>query len=164
MSRTELREFPGKGNHRCPAEERAFLDSSEGDNDEGVRSGDIRPCGIGVLQRCVHETREVLENLGVNPDLGMGDLELKLAALDASKREEILADIRSCYAARSGPGHGEFRSGHHQSPRSQRYHHRRVHARGHTQFRKDVGSRRKSSGYEGRHPRPELLGGLSGSH
>jgi len=39
----------------------------------------------------------VLDELGVKPDLGMGDLETKLLALEESKREEILRDIRQCY-------------------------------------------------------------------
>jgi len=43
----------------------------------------------------------VFDELGVRPDLGMGDLESKLLALEEAKREEILRDIRQCY--RVGP-------------------------------------------------------------
>ena len=42
----------------------------------------------------------VFEELGVNPNLGMGDLEAKIAKLPEAQRAEIEADIKACYAER----------------------------------------------------------------
>ncbi len=39
----------------------------------------------------------VFEELGVNPDMGLGDLYKKIAGLDESKRKEIEADIQAVY-------------------------------------------------------------------
>jgi isocitrate dehydrogenase len=39
----------------------------------------------------------VFEELGVNPDLGLGDLYKKIASLDEDKRKEIEADIQAVY-------------------------------------------------------------------
>ncbi|MEM9775904.1 MAG: NADP-dependent isocitrate dehydrogenase, partial [Chloroflexota bacterium] len=41
---------------------------------------------------------ELFEELGVNPNLGMGDLEAKIAELPADKRAEVEADIKAIYA------------------------------------------------------------------
>jgi len=43
---------------------------------------------------------ETLKELGVNPDLGMGDLYKKLETLPAAKKAEIEADIQAVYAVR----------------------------------------------------------------
>ena len=43
---------------------------------------------------------ETLAGLGVDPNLGMGDLEAKIASLPQDQREAIEADIKAVYAAR----------------------------------------------------------------
>ncbi len=40
---------------------------------------------------------DTLAGLGVSPDNGMGDLEVKIATLPADKKAEIEADIKACY-------------------------------------------------------------------
>ena len=42
----------------------------------------------------------VFAELGVNPDMGLGDLYKKIASLDEGKRKEIEADIQAVYAKR----------------------------------------------------------------
>jgi isocitrate dehydrogenase len=42
----------------------------------------------------------VFKELGVNPNMGLGDLYAKLATLPADKKAEIEADIKACYAKR----------------------------------------------------------------
>ncbi|WP_287126480.1 NADP-dependent isocitrate dehydrogenase [Desulfobacter sp.] len=42
----------------------------------------------------------VFKELGVNPNMGLGDLYAKLATLPAAKKAEIEADIQACYAKR----------------------------------------------------------------
>jgi len=41
---------------------------------------------------------ETLKSIGVNPNMGLGDLYKKIEALPAAKREEIEADIKAVYA------------------------------------------------------------------
>ena len=43
---------------------------------------------------------ETFEELGVNPNFGIGDLEEKVATLPADKAAEIVADMKAAYAAR----------------------------------------------------------------
>jgi len=42
----------------------------------------------------------IFKELGVNPNMGLGDLYAKLATLPAAKKAEIEADIQACYAKR----------------------------------------------------------------
>jgi isocitrate dehydrogenase len=42
---------------------------------------------------------QLFDELNINPNNGLGDLEAKLATLDASKKAEVEADIAACYAA-----------------------------------------------------------------
>lgn len=42
----------------------------------------------------------VFDELGVNPNNGMGDLEARVATLPEAQRAEIEADIKACYASR----------------------------------------------------------------
>ncbi len=44
--------------------------------------------------------KDILDDLGVDPDHGMADLESKLGTLNPEKRAEIEADIKACYASR----------------------------------------------------------------
>ncbi|MCF6170732.1 MAG: NADP-dependent isocitrate dehydrogenase [Bacteroidales bacterium] len=54
---------------------------------------------VSVFFKDVFEKYAALfAELGVNPDLGLGDLYKKIASLDESKRNEIEADIQAVYA------------------------------------------------------------------
>jgi len=56
---------------------------------------------VSVFYKDVFEKHAATFNeLGVNPDLGMGDLYLKIAKLPEAKRAEIEADIQAVYAKR----------------------------------------------------------------
>ncbi len=55
---------------------------------------------VSVFFRDLFEKhRGLFMELGVDPDHGLGDLESKLAGLDAAKREEIKQDIAECLSA-----------------------------------------------------------------
>ncbi len=53
------------------------------------------------FKRVFDKHKDTLDRLGVDPDHGMADLELKITALPADERAIIEADIKACYT--SGP-------------------------------------------------------------
>ncbi len=105
-----------------------------------------------------------LKELGVNPNLGLGELYKKIQSLPEAKRAEIEADIKAVYAKQPGPGHGRFRQGDHQPAHPQRHHRRRLHAGRGSRSRQDVEHRGETAGHQGDDPRPLLCHHVQGDH
>ncbi len=57
----------------------------------------VRPCGLGLFQGCLRETRRRAANIGFNPNNGLGDLYAKLPKLPEAERAAIEAGIKAVY-------------------------------------------------------------------
>lgn len=69
---------------------------------------------VSVYYQDVFEKHaDVIKELGVTPNNGIGDLYTKIQSLPDAKREEIEADIQAVYQKRPRPGHGELLPRHH---------------------------------------------------
>ena len=84
-----------------------------------------------ILRPGVQETRRALRTTrSVDFRHGFGDLIAKIdGSTPAEERAGIEADIATALRRRARDRHGQLRPRHHQSPRPQRCHHRRLHAR-----------------------------------
>ena len=58
-------------------------------------------CVKAFLKDLFAKHAATFDELGVNPDLGLGDLEAKIATLPAGKKEEVTADLKA--ALENGP-------------------------------------------------------------
>ena len=105
-----------------------------------------------------------LDELGANPNHGFAEILERIETLPGEERTAIEADIQAAYAERPRLGDGQLRQGHHESPRSERHHHRRLDARHDSHVRPDVERGRKPARHQGGHPRQQLRPRVSRSH
>ena len=105
-----------------------------------------------------------LKEIGFNPNNGLGDLYAKIKTLPEAKRAEIEADIKAVYDKRPALAMVDSDNGHHQPPRPQRHHRRRLHAGRRPRVGPDVGPGREAPRDQGHDPRPLLRHDLQDDH
>ena len=85
-----------------------------------------------------------LKQVGVNPNLGLGDLYKKIQSLPAEQAGRDRGRHQGRLRDAPGAGHGRLRQGHHQPARAERHHRRRLHAGGGPRVGLDVGPGRQA--------------------
>ena len=139
MSRKAPRRLPRAADRQGQGRRRAVLAPPQGHDDEGLRPDHLRPrrraCSSRTSSR---STAPRSPTLGVDLNNGFGDLVGKIDKLPADQKAAIEADIQAAYRRRPGARDGQLRQGHHQSPRAERRHRRRLDARDDPRRRQDV--------------------------
>jgi hypothetical protein len=126
----------------------AALAAPQGDDDEDLRPGDVRACGVGVLRGRLREARRCAER---SRRQRQQRLRRRRGASRSPARGEARGD-RGRYPgllrARSGSRDGRFAQGQDQPARSQRRDHRRLDARRRSRWRTDVEQERRAAGHD----------------
>ena len=128
MSKKALVAFLGGADRGRQGAGRPLLPAHEGHDDEGLGPHHLRPRGARLLRGGLREARRRSTKLGVDVNNGFGrPARARSPRLpDAERKADRGRHRGGLRAARARDG--ELRQGHHQPPRSQRHHHRRLHA------------------------------------
>ena len=106
----------------------------------------------------------VLDEAGVVPDNGIGELAEKIAELPGRCPRRGRAGFQRLHGNPAAHVHGQLGQGRYQPPRALRRDHRRVHAGADPGRRQGLGTRRPGTRHQVRHPGFVLCRGLFGDH
>ena len=124
---------------------RAVLAAPQGHDDEGLRPDHLRPRRRGVLRPDLRQVRRRARRGRRRPEQRLGQRARgDRRRSPTTPQTEINADIAAIYADASRPRDGRLRPGHHQPPRPERHHRRRVDAGDDPQLRSDVEQGRRT--------------------
>ncbi len=96
---------------------------------------------------------DTFDRIGVNPNDGLADVLTRVRALPDAERAAIEGAITARLQDGPRAGDGRLRPRHHQPPRPERHHHRRVDAADDPRLRADVERVERAAGHAGRDPR-----------